>query len=79
MHLFESKIEIKNTLDSIKRMSDIANGDYVAVVTSVNNDEMFAVLFFRCNRKKYFIFDENDHDEVGAECIFKKLPPPEIK
>ena len=25
------------------------------------------------------IFDENDHDEVVAECIFKKLPPPEIK
>ena len=29
--------------------------------------------------KRYFIFDENDHDEVGTECIFKKLPPPEIK
>ena len=32
-----------------------------------------------CNGKKYFIFDENDHDKVGAECIFKELPPPEIK
>ena len=51
MHLFESKIEIKNTSDSIKRMSDIANGDYVAVVTSVNNDEIFTVLFSKCNRK----------------------------
>ena len=40
---------------------------------------MFTVSFFTCNRKKYFIFDENDHDEVGAKCTSKKLPPPEIK
>ena len=26
-----------------------------------------------CNGKKYFIFDENDHGEVGAECIFKNF------
>ena len=72
--------------------SDIVNGYYIvtqyagkcnvyyaAVVTSANNNEMFAVPFFKCNRKKYFIFAKNDHDEVGAKCIFKKLPPPEIK
>ena len=53
--------------------------EHVAVVTSVKNDEMFTVSFFTCNRKKYFIFDENDHDEVGAKCTSKKLPPTEIK
>ena len=40
---------------------------------------MFTVSCFKCNGKKYFILDENDHDEVGAECILKKLPPLEIK
>ena len=40
---------------------------------------MFTVSFFTCNRKKYFIFYENDHDEVGAKCTSKKLPPPKIK
>ena len=34
---------------------------------------------FKCNGKKYLIFDENDYKQVGAECIFKKLSPPEIK
>ena len=34
---------------------------------------------FKCNGKKYLIFDENDFQQVGAECIFKKLSPPEIK
>ena len=52
---------------------------YAAVVTSVNNDEMVTVSFFQCNGKKYFIFDKNDHYEVGAKCILEKLPPPEIK
>ena len=28
---------------------------------------------------KYFFFDESNHDEVGAKCILKKLPPCEIK
>ena len=50
--------------------SDIVNGDYVvvqyarkcnvvyyaAVVTSVNNDEMFTVSFFKCNGKKKISF-----------------------
>ena len=50
--------------------SDIVNGDYVVVqyagkcnviyyagvVTSVNNDEMFTVSFFKCNGKKVFHF-----------------------
>ena len=73
--------------------SDIVNGNYVvvryagkcnvvyyaAVVTSLNNDVMFNVSFFKCNGKKHYNFDENDHDEVGAECLFKKLALPEIK
>ena len=37
-----------------------------AVVTSVNTDQIFTVLFFKCSKKIYFIFDENDHDEVGT-------------
>ena len=49
--------------------SDIVNGYYIvlqyagkcnvfyaAVVTSANNNQMFAVPFFKRNRKKYFIF-----------------------
>ena len=72
--------------------SGIANGIYVvvhyagkrnvydaAIVTSVNNDEMFNVSLFKCNGKKYFIFDENDHNKVGADFVYKKLTPPEIK
>ena len=72
---------------------DIVHGDYIVVqyagkcnvvyyatvAASVNNDKIFTVSFFKCNGKKYFISDENDHDEVSAECIFRELPPPEIK
>ena len=29
--------------------------------------------------KNIHFFIKNDHEEVGAECIFKKLPPIEIK
>ena len=29
--------------------------------------------------KKYFLFDEEDEDEIGAECIKGKLPVPDHK
>lgn len=61
----------------VQYMSSTGLVFYAAVVNDVNKvDDMYSVIFYKCRGKKYFLFDEEDDDEIGIECIMGKLPPP---
>ena len=51
---------------------------FSAVITEVDEDEMYHVTFYKCNGKDFFLFDEEDTDLIGVECIKCVLEPPDV-
>ena len=49
---------------------------YAAVITAVKGEDMYEMMFFHRNGKKSFLLEEEDTDEIGEECVFRKLSPP---
>ena len=53
---------------------------FAAVIDSVDSEnELFGVSFFKKSSAGFFLHNENDKDEIGIECILRRLPVPDIK
>ena len=91
-NIAESKSESESEIEGEMESEQYNEGQYIvvqyqgkrdilyfaAVITELD-EELYHVTFYKRKGKDYFLYDEDDVDEIGIECIKGTLSPPDIK